>query len=75
MTIQAAARSLTDRLRINPWFTAVGIGEIEGNPCLYLYVSSVKNADLSFLKDGWNGYRVEVRRMGPPRIRTKPVAS
>ena len=74
MSVHDAARALTERLRGKPWFTAVGIGEADGSPCLYLYVNSARKADVGFLRDGWNGYRVEVRRMGPPRVTTGPLA-
>jgi hypothetical protein len=72
MTIEQAAQSLNERLRANPWFTAVGIGEHNGEPCLFLYVKSLRHADLAFLHEGWCGYPVEVRRMGPPRVAARP---
>jgi hypothetical protein len=68
MTIEEAAQTLTDHLRGKPWFTAVGIGEYEGKPCLFLYVKAIKDAELQFLQQGWHGFHVEVRRMGTPRI-------
>jgi hypothetical protein len=68
MTIEEAADALQERLRGAPWLTAVGIGEYEGAPCIYLYVKSLKQADVSSLKDGWEGFHVVVRKAGSPRL-------
>jgi hypothetical protein len=74
MTIEQAAKALHDRLQQAPWFRAVGIGEYQGSPCLYLYVNSLRHADLAFLRGGWHGFHVEVRRMGTPRATKEPLA-
>jgi hypothetical protein len=67
MTIQEAADALVQRLQGAPWATAVGIGERDGAPCIYVYVKSPKSAPTSFLDDGWNGFPVEIKKMGPIR--------
>ena len=54
--------------RLGHPITAVGVGENEGSPCIVVYVKRVKNADIAFLKDGWKGFPVVVRRMGSPRL-------
>ncbi len=74
MSIEEAADALYERLRDAPWFTAVGIGEHSSSPCLYLYVTSLRKANLAFLKDGWHGFHVEVRKAGSPRLLHKPTA-
>ncbi len=67
MTIEQAAATLHERLSDTPWFTAVGTGECDGSPCIYLYVKSLKHAELDMLRDGWQGYPVEIRKMGTIR--------
>jgi hypothetical protein len=67
MTIDEAAESLDKRLRDEPWYTAVGVGKHREKPALFLYVKRLKGVDFSVIKDGWEGYHVEVRKMGSPR--------
>ncbi len=67
MSIQEAANALRERLRHAPWLTAVGVAASADTPCIYLYVNSLRNAEVAFLKDGWQGYPVEVRKMGAIR--------
>jgi hypothetical protein len=67
MSIEQAAARLQERLSGVPWFTAVGTGEHEGAPRIYLYVKSLKHAELNALRDGWEGYPVEIRKMGTIR--------
>ena len=68
MTIEDAAHALESSLREMPWFTAVGVGSIASSPTLFLYVRSTRGIDKSRFKDGWYGYRVEIKRMGTPRF-------
>lgn len=68
MTVEQAARLLQSHLQGAPWLTAVGVGENEGTPCIVLYVKTVKSADVEFLKGGWKGFSVVVRKMGSPRL-------
>jgi hypothetical protein len=70
MTIDEAAQSLEQRYRDSSWFTAVGVGTHNGNPSLFLYVKTTKGIDSSLTKNGWEGYHVEVRKMGTPRVLT-----
>jgi hypothetical protein len=67
MTVEQAAKLLQSHLKNSPWVTAVGVGET-GNPAIVLYVKSMKSADVEFLKDGWKGFPVVVRKMGSPRL-------
>lgn len=64
MTIEEAAESLDKHLQNHPGFTAVGVGT-QDKPVLYLYVKDVKNFD-NFLV--WEGYPIEIRKMGKPRL-------
>jgi hypothetical protein len=68
MTIEEAAKLLQARLQASPWLTAVGVGDAEGTPCIVLYVKSQKDAKVDFLRDGWKGFPVVVRKMGSPRL-------
>jgi hypothetical protein len=70
MTIEDAARTLEERFRQTPWFTAVGVGSHHGEPALFLYVKSLRGVDPTVRRDGWEGYHVEVRTMGTPRLMT-----
>lgn len=68
MTIKEAVGALSIQLRNAPWFTAVGIEEFDQIPCIVLYVKSFTKADFSFLKDScWQGFHVDVRKMGSIR--------
>ncbi len=68
MDLAMAAELLQAQLRESPWLTAVGVGEEKGTPCIVLYVKKFQGADLDFLKEGWKGYPVVVRKMGSPRL-------
>jgi hypothetical protein len=70
MTIDEAAESLEQRYHTEPWYTAVGVGRFEGAPALFLYVKTTRGVDPVLSKEGWEGYHVEVRKMGTPRILT-----
>jgi hypothetical protein len=75
MTTEQAANELTEQFQSLPWFTAVGVGIKDQEPCLYLYVKSQREVPEYLVHDGWRGYPVEIRRMGTPRINSKPLAS
>lgn len=66
MTIQEAANLLLAHLCGKPWVTAVGVGEEKGTESIFIYVMSLKQADVAFLREGWHGFPVVVRKMGPP---------
>ncbi len=68
MTVENAAKLLQTHLQGSPWLTAVGVGESEGTPCIVLYVKNLKGANVEFLKEGWKGFPVVVRKMGSPRL-------
>lgn len=68
MTLEDAAKSLHARLHGAPWLTAVGVGEDAGTPAIFIYVKNLKTAKLDFLRDGWEGFPVVVRKMGSPRL-------
>jgi len=68
MTLEDAAKSLQTRLQGAPWLTAVGVGEDAEIACIVVYVKNVKDAELGFLKGGWQGHPVIVRKMGSPRL-------
>ena len=75
MTIQQAAESLAQLLQGSPWLTGVAVGEREGEPCIFVYVNSAKQADVGFLRGGWQGFPVEIKRLGTLRPLGKPLAS
>ena len=62
-----AATELRDHLQGVPWLIAVGLGEEEGSPCIFLYVKKFRRDALGFLAGGWRGFPVVVRKMGTPR--------
>jgi hypothetical protein len=72
MTIEQAALALQDRLKDTPWFTAAGIGDCDREPCIFLYVKSTPYAALHLAKEGWQGFPVEIRKMGTPRMAGMP---
>jgi hypothetical protein len=51
------------------------VGEAEGEPCLVVYVKSPKPADTEFLKEGWKGFPVVIRKLGVPRLVTSAFRS
>ncbi len=68
MNIDDAAQSLDRKLKRHPLFTAVGVGEENGSPALFLYVSDPKRFSLGDLKHGYNGFPVLLRKMGTPKL-------
>ena len=67
MTVEQAADLLSERLRSAPWLTTIGVGQENGSPCIYVYVKSLDPIAVAFLKEGWHGFRVLVRKMRSPR--------
>ncbi len=68
MTLEQAAKLLHSHLHGAAWLTAIGVGASEGTPCIVVYVKNLKGVDIEFLKDGWKGFPVVVRKMGSPRL-------
>ena len=66
MNIREAALQLQAQLQGSPWLTAVGVGEHEGSPCIFVYVKSLNRPGLAFLQNGWQGFPVVVRKMASP---------
>jgi len=69
MTIESAASLLSKQFEHKKWFTAVGIGVHNENPCLYLYVSKIKPKEVGSLIHGFGGFHVEVKEMKIPEVR------
>jgi hypothetical protein len=67
MTIEQAAKLLSEELCDAPWATTVGVGEHEGKPCIYLYLKASNPSAASFVKGGWHGFPVLIRKMSSPR--------
>ena len=65
--LDVAAQKLADFLRDRPFFTTVGTGTWKGLPALFLYVTKVDTEELDFLRYGWQGYHVEIRKMSSPK--------
>jgi hypothetical protein len=66
MTIRESANQLRAHLSTQPWLTAVGVGQENRVETIVLYVKSLKQAEVAFLKDGWHGFPLVVRKMTPP---------
>ena len=64
MDIKQAAAELREKLGRPAWLVSVGVGEVEGREALFLYVTSANHPPLEYLKDGWNGYPVVIRKFG-----------
>lgn len=64
--IEVACAKLQALLADETWFTSVGIGDTDGQPCLFLYVTAIKHGR-TYARNGWHGWPVEVRKMGQPR--------
>lgn len=74
MDAAEAAKSLQALLKAQPWFTAVGVGiDGEGKVALFLYVSRLNVDAKAYERDGWNGYPVLIRKMGPLRPVSRPA--
>lgn len=67
MGLQQAAIRLDATLRKFPWYLSVGIGRAEDEDVLYVYVKSLRHAELTQLSKGWEGHRVLVRPTGAVR--------
>ncbi len=67
MTVEQAAQSLSERLQNASWVSAIGVGQHSGQPCIYVYVRSLKAAKVEFREPTWQGYTVILRQFGTPR--------
>lgn len=67
VTIQEAAKSLHEQFRDATWLTMVGVGEHNGRESIFVYVKSLDPAHVGFLKGGWCGFPVVIRKMTSPR--------
>ena len=67
MTAEQAAKRLDERLRQYPWYMSIGVGDTADGEALFVYVKSIRHPELKALRDGWMGYRVEVRAVGSIR--------
>ena len=68
VTPEQAAILLQLHLQGVSWMTAVGVGEENGTTCIVVYVKTISGVNVDFLRQGWNGYPVVVRKMGTPRL-------
>jgi hypothetical protein len=72
MGARDAAESLQSRLERNDWLTGVGVGSLNGQPVLYVYLKyPIKNDETESLRvNGWMGFPVIVDRVGSIRPAT-----
>jgi hypothetical protein len=73
MTIQEAAEDLGRRLQGESWLTGVAVADHQVSPEIIIYINSVKNANIGFLNNGWQGFPVKVMQMGRLRPLKKPL--
>jgi hypothetical protein len=71
MTIENAAQQLQRRFQEAPWLNAVGVGQYDGSPCIFLYVKSVRAARRALSVNEWRKFPIVIRKMGALR----PAAS
>lgn len=64
MSVDDAARELAKRLIGSEWLTSVGVGDLDGREAIYVYVKVVRKRALEFLRDGWMGHPVVIKRTG-----------
>lgn len=71
---KAAAAELGELLGCAPWLTAVGVGEIDGEETLFIYVSvyqsAVRKAVFRQYLNGFKGFPVVLRQTGTPQAVT-----
>jgi hypothetical protein len=51
--------------------TAVGVGRDDQGECIFLYANLPREARVKaapFMNNGWQGYRVAIRKMGVPNL-------
>lgn len=63
--IKQKAKALQDSIGHPPWFQAIGISEMGGEPALFVYTKG--RVPDKVIPDYWRGVKVWVRRMGPIR--------
>jgi len=49
------------------WLNFIGVGEVDGKPCIYLYVNRNKNILRRDIPDTWRGTSVKVKYIGKIR--------
>lgn len=59
--IQSKARALKDSLGAPPWLQTVGVGELGGEPVIFVYAKG--RVPFSLVPDIWRGVKVWVRRV------------
>jgi len=59
--IQSKARALKDSLGAQPWLQTVGVGELGGEPVIFVYAKG--RVPFSLVPDIWRGVKVWVRRV------------
>jgi hypothetical protein len=67
MELHQAAERLYDELSNHRWFVSVGAGSVDEKEAIFVYVKSVRHAELSRLKSGYHGFPVVICRSGAIR--------
>ena len=71
--IEAAQQHLAERLLSLPGVTAVGIGEVDGAPCLRVWVVAAGEDLTKAIPDEYAGFAVIVEESGPLEARDEPA--
>ncbi len=64
MSIQEAATELREHIGRPSWLVSIGIGLKDGQEAIVLYLSSNRPPDLEYLRDGWHGFPVTIKKFG-----------
>lgn len=62
--IEISAAKLDETLRPFPWYSAVGVGELDGNAVIFVYVKKAVDDDKTKVPDTWQGYNILLRIIG-----------
>jgi len=68
MTIEEAADSLQRRIGRPDWLNAIGVGEKDGRPALYVYLKTKDVPPADYVTE-WMGYQVVWKVIGRVTIR------
>jgi hypothetical protein len=61
--IQTKEQSLRRHLNSPKWLTTIGLGEIEGVPCFFIYTNNLSLARKAEVPKNWEGIPIEIKYM------------
>ena len=68
LVMQAKAMSLQQHMNDPKWLTTIGLGEVEGKPCFFVYVNDRRSAYKANIPKDWHGVPVKIKYMGAMRL-------